>query len=112
MGPTTHWTSDLPRVIAREMWNPTPRRSFIGVNQQVIAENKELQAHFETTDSGLLVNLIDFFCNAQGCLTYLGNDVAKGEMTWDYGHLTPMASDYLAKNLLVNLVVGKHRESE
>ena len=112
MGPTTHWTSDLPRVIAREMWNPTPRRSFIGVNQQVISENKRLQAHFKTNDSVLLVNLIDFFCNAQGCLTYLGNDVAKGEMSWDYGHLTPVASDYLAKNLLAKLIVGEQDETQ
>ena len=108
MGPTTHWTSDLPRVIVREMWESIPRRSFIGVNQQVLAENTALQINFKSTSSIILVDLISFFCNAQGCLTYLGDDVAKGEMSWDYGHLTPMASDYLAKNLLVNLVVSEH----
>lgn len=112
MGPTTHWTSDLPRVIVREMWKSTPRRSFIGVNQQVLAENKALQMNFKSTSSIILVDLIAFFCNAQGCLTYLGNDVAKGEMSWDYGHLTPMASDYLAKNLLVNLVVSEHSKAK
>lgn len=48
------------------------------------------------------------FCNSEGCLTYIGSDRAEGITSFDVGHLTPIASDYLAKNLLVKLVTGNY----
>jgi peptidoglycan/LPS O-acetylase OafA/YrhL len=107
MGPTPHWTADLPRVVARSMWGNIPRRSFTDINQQVVEENSTLQATFKQTKSVVLVDLIHFFCNESGCLVYLGNDTKNGITSWDYGHLTPIASQYLAHNLLVDLIVDK-----
>ena len=53
-----------------------------------------------TTTSGVV------FCNNEGCLTYLGSDVKLGLTTWDGGHLSPMSSEYLAEQYLVNLIVN------
>jgi peptidoglycan/LPS O-acetylase OafA/YrhL len=109
LGPTPHWTSDLPRVVARSLWGNIPRRSFTDLNQEVVEENNALQATFKQTESVVLVDLIRFFCNARGCLVYLGNDTKNGITSWDYGHLTPIASQYLAQNLLVDLIVDKDK---
>jgi len=38
------------------------------------------------------------FCNADGCLTRIGDDPAN-LTTWDYGHLTTVAARYLASRL-------------
>jgi hypothetical protein len=105
-GPTPHWTSDLPKIILTKLWINTPRRTYKGIDQKVLADNSMLQEKFKQTDTAIFVNLIDFFCNQDGCLTYIGDDKKTGITSFDYGHLTPIASDYLAKNLLVNLIIG------
>jgi hypothetical protein len=105
-GPTPHWSTDLPKIIIRKLWLFTPRRTYIGINKTVLFENAMLQAEFNKSGTGVYANLIDLFCNKDGCLTYLGEDKKNGLVTWDRAHLTPVASDYLAKNLLVDLIIG------
>ena len=105
MGPTPHWTSDLPNIIVRKLWYDTPRRIYIGVDQKTLKQNAMLQKNFNKTDSQTYVNIIDLFCNDDGCLTYLGDDKKLGLTAFDEAHLSPVASDYLAKNLLVNLII-------
>jgi len=107
VGPTPHWTSDFPKIMIRKLWLFTPRRTYIGINKNVLFENAKLQQEFKQTDTEAYANLIDFFCNKNGCLTYLGEDRKAGLITWDRAHLTPVASDYLAKNLLANMIVGE-----
>ncbi len=51
------------------------------------------------------VDIISAFCNDNGCLTRIGGDPTNGITTWDYGHLTPVASEYLAKKSLVSVIV-------
>ena len=53
------------------------------------------------------MDLIDLFCNEDGCLVYLGNDPVSGMTYFDSHHLSPVASDYLAKNSLVKAILGK-----
>jgi len=40
--------------------------------------------------------------------TYIGDDKKTGITSWDYGHLTLVASDFLAKNLLAPLIVDNN----
>ncbi len=106
MGPSPHWTTYLPRIIVRKLWDSTPRRTIIGIDAKVMQNNLKLQTYFKNTESRKFANIIDLFCDPSGCLTYLGEDKQTGITTWDYGHLTPTASNYLAKNLLVPMVVN------
>lgn len=111
-GSAPHWTSDLPKIILTKLWKDTPRRTYTGINQKILDDNALLQKEFKPTDSAKFVNLIDFFCNEEGCMTYIGNDKKTGITTWDSGHLTPIASDYLAKNLLVDVIVSNNGNKE
>ena len=106
VGPTPHWTKNLPVIIMRDLWKNTPNRTFSGIDERVLIINTKLKEQFGSTDARVFVNLIDFFCNEAGCLTYLGDDKKMGITSWDYGHLTPVASDHLARNLLVPLITG------
>lgn len=104
MGPSPHWTTNLPKIIVRKLWENTPRRTYIGIDHQVLKANIELQKNFKNSETRIYVNIIDLFCDQEGCLTYIGEDKKTGITTWDYGHLSPIASNYLAKNLLVNII--------
>jgi hypothetical protein len=104
MGPTPHWTTDLPKIITRKLWDDTPRRTFVGIDHATLEQNAILQKNFKNSDSQAYVNIIDLFCNNEGCLTYLGEDKKIGLTAFDEAHLSPIASDYLAKNLLVKIV--------
>jgi hypothetical protein len=89
----------------RALWNNTPERTFTGINEGVLNENSYLKTNFPKKENLIFVDLIGFFCNEAGCLTRIGDNKKTGITTWDYGHLTPIASDYLAKNLLFKIII-------
>ncbi|MBS0540876.1 MAG: acyltransferase [Proteobacteria bacterium] len=105
-GPTPHWSAPLPTVIARNLWPTPPRRTMVGVDRQILSLADVLRTHFATSDSMAYVDIMDLFCNRAGCLTYLGDDPRAGLTSGDNSHLTPRASDYLARQLLARMVVG------
>jgi len=104
-GPTPHWAYELPKVILNELWINTPQRTYTGSDPGTFKVNTLLQSNFKQSESVIYANIIDTFCNKEGCLTYIGNDKKTGITTFDMGHLTAISSDYLAKNLLVKLVI-------
>ena len=62
-----------------------------------------------TRIKGLLT--FDFFCNEQGGLTYIGDDKKIGLTSYDYGHLSPIASEYLANELLIPIVLKNENQA-
>lgn len=100
VGPVTRWQSDLAKLVARKFMMHTPRYTFSGLNMAMYEANLELKKTYAEANFNY-IDVMSLLCNEDGCLTYLGNDVRKGLTTRDYGHLLPVASDYIAKNLLV-----------
>ena len=109
-GPTPHWTADLPKIIVRRHWSNTPRRTFVGIDKQVLEDNLKLQSGFQNSRSQVFANIINVFCDQEGCLTYLGDDRESGLTSFDKEHHTPVASDYLAKSLLVPLITNSQAD--
>lgn len=105
-GPTPHWKPDLPKLIARKLWYNTPQRTWIGIDQEIIGLNEQLKIGFRQQGNVSFVSLIDFFCSDEGCLVYDGRDNKLGITSFDYGHLTPIASDLLAKDILVKEITA------
>lgn len=104
-GPTPHWNSSLYKIIVRQLWDNTPNRTYVGIDESILKENIHVKSKFINSDSQIYVDIIDLFCNQQGCLTYLGDDKKMGITAFDEGHLTPLASNFLAKNLLVDAII-------
>jgi peptidoglycan/LPS O-acetylase OafA/YrhL len=104
-GPTVHWQRELPKVILRDLWQNTPQRTFVGVENQVLAVSQTLKKDFKPSPASQFVSMTDYFCNKEGCLTYIGNDRKKGITSFDYGHLTPIASEAFAKDILVPVIM-------
>jgi hypothetical protein len=104
------WETSLPTIVARRLqfYRPAdiPQRSWLGLRQDVVKADDDL-ARQAAARKLIYVDLVRFFCNAEGCLTRLGPRLDADSITWDYGHLTPIASDYLARNLLAGVVFGE-----
>ncbi len=109
-GPTPHWMTGLPAIVARKLWPDPPRRTFVSYNPRTWELNDALNTGFLTTDAMAFVDIIGTFCNAEGCLIYLGDDVKTGLTSMDDAHLLPIASEYLARQLLARMVTGSVRD--
>ena len=109
-GPTPHWMTGLPSVVARKLWPDPPRRTFVSVNPRIRELNESIKATFLTTDAMTWVDIIGTFCNSEGCLTYLGDDVKTGLTSMDDAHLLPIASEFLARQLLARMVTASVRD--
>ena len=105
-GPSPHWRYDLPKIVLRKFWDSTPQRTFVGVERDTILADQELRANFSQSESVRFVSIIDSFCSGDGCLIFIGDDRKTGVTSWDYGHLTPLASDFFAKDVLVEAITG------
>ena len=105
IGPAPSWEPALYKVIASKYWLNTPSRISTNLNNSVLNEEKLMQEGLKHSDKFQYVSLINFFCNQDGCLAYLNNDKKNGITTFDNGHLTPVASKYLAESLLVPLIM-------
>jgi peptidoglycan/LPS O-acetylase OafA/YrhL len=104
-GPSPHWEADLPKIVLYKLWDSTPRRTFAGVDMNAIERDRVLKSRFGKVTQVRYVSLIDYFCNAEGCLTYMGDDRMKGLTSWDSAHLTPIASDAFGRDVLAPAVV-------
>ncbi len=100
MGPVPQWNSFLYKIILRKYWQYTDNRLNVYLNKDVLHTDTVLKARYKNTENVWYVSLVDGLCNAQGCLTYLNNDRKAGLITYDYGHFTLPASEYVARTLL------------
>lgn len=107
VGPSPHWSEPLPRIIVRSLWRDTPERTTLGINQDIVDRNRMTKEKFVDSEDCIFVDIINFFCNEDGCLTRTGPDRKLDITSWDYGHLSPPASDYLARKLLSGIVFGE-----
>jgi len=83
-----------------------PERTFIGVDKNVINKNMITKRNFGHSNNRIFIDVISLFCNEQGCLTRIGKDKNNELTSWDFGHLTQSASDFLASKILAQEVVG------
>lgn len=108
VGQSPEWSDALPTLIMRKQVVGVPQRTKSGLVPETLIQNEGVVQLFKTAPQNVTyVDLIDLFCNDEGCLVYLGEDPASGMTYFDSHHLSPRASDYLAKNRLVKAIVGQ-----
>jgi SGNH domain (fused to AT3 domains) len=111
LGSVPHWQPSLYKVIMRNYWTTKPRRIVTHQDYELVRRNAEFRSKISAADVFEYVNPSDAFCNGDGCLTYLGDDLRDGLVTFDYGHLRSAASVYLANTLLGPLLLHDLQES-
>jgi len=98
MGPSPHWERDLSEILVWDIDN-IPERLSLYQDNKILSLNETLKRHFSKHDGVIFVDVIEMLCDKQGCLVHFGGDVRSTLTTWDYGRLTPIASEFIAKNL-------------
>ena len=106
-GPTPHWITDLPIMLVDRFYPKIPRYTYAGVDKKFLILNQKLKEQFTSVHNATYLSITDLFCNAEGCLIYIGDDVETGITSWDHGHLTPIASEYFANKILVPSLILK-----
>ena len=105
MAATPTWKADLPRIMARHWWDSKPERSQDKLKQAPLGKAMQRQSPMESqirlSERSLWLNTLHGLCNEQGCLTFVGQFSESQLTSWDYGHLTPVASEFLAKHWLM-----------
>jgi peptidoglycan/LPS O-acetylase OafA/YrhL len=104
-GPSPHWLKDLPTIVAFKLWGNVPAYTDLGLDRQASVIDQHLRATFGKQVKTTHVSLLDSLCNSSGCRVYFGDDVRAGLTSWDYGHLTPIASDWVAQQALIPAIL-------
>lgn len=100
VGPSPQWNRVLPSMVIAQLWDDTPRRTFVGVNQRSLDADRLLRVELPRARIRY-VSPAGYFCTSEGCTTYLGEDRMSGLVSWDDGHLAPHASQAFARDVLV-----------
>jgi peptidoglycan/LPS O-acetylase OafA/YrhL len=101
LGKSPEWTAKLPKIVMRRGWLRVDRFSKTDLN----LENLELDAiakkQFQPNSQKQYIDLIGLFCRDEGCMVFTGSDIRTGLTSFDTNHLSPIASEFAAKELLV-----------
>lgn len=101
VGPVPHWQPYLYKIAARRGVDGFPRRLSDGLDSTALAANTAVLKQLGRDDPFMYVDAMSALCNEAGCLSYVGDDVVRGLTTFDYGHLSFAASEWLARTVLV-----------
>ena len=101
LGKTPEWNAKLPKIVARQSWHHIPKYSQAGLNLKALELNAIAKAQFTSSPQKQYIDLIDFLCNTDGCLVYLGDDLQSGISSYDTNHLSPQVAEMVAKQLLI-----------
>ena len=103
LGAVPYWKEDLPQILLK-VWRqgsasagPPLRLGDEYLDPHVRATTEEMRARSKTMGIEFISGM-DYFCNAQGCLTRL-NESASEPLTYDYGHLSLPAVTYYVQQL-------------
>jgi peptidoglycan/LPS O-acetylase OafA/YrhL len=107
MGPVPHWSTTLPIIMVRQNWDSSSDRETRFLHSSTFVEDNVLREYFAGNPSITYLSPLGVLCNADGCLTRLGPDKKRDITTWDTGHMTPVASDFVVRELLIPLLAKK-----
>jgi hypothetical protein len=96
------WYPDLPNLLIQEFAakdRPVPERTFVGVSPDSLQIEPEM-ASLQLPPWMSYLSLKSLLCNEEGCLTRTGPNLETDLTVWDYGHLTPNSSRYVADRLV------------
>ncbi|WP_316191321.1 MULTISPECIES: acyltransferase family protein [unclassified Bradyrhizobium] len=107
LGQRPHWKPFLYKVVLDNYWPQIPRYIPGHLDDDLMAFTKTFQSQLQPDEPFEFVDEMKPFCNAQGCLSYLGSDPKEGLVTADTVHLRPHASIWLARQQLAPLITER-----
>ena len=104
VGPVPRWKGGLPEIIARNYWPQIPMKMKKHLQKDFFGIDEELTATLTGKKHIYYVSAIHAFCDkATGCLARI-NAEKLSIVSHDSGHLTPVASVFLANKALAPII--------
>lgn len=100
VGPVPQWPSYLYKLVARKLWYSEENRTNSGLSSVPFKSDIDLENRYGDGRYLTYFSAIRVFCDSNGCLMFIGDRRPENLVTYDYGHLTPIASEYLARSLV------------
>lgn len=101
LGKSPEWTANLSKIVARGDWLGLSKYSKAGLNLNALDLDEIARKEFRGSKDKIYLNLIQLFCTDDGCLVYLGDDAKTGITSFDTNHLSPKASSFAVKELVL-----------
>ena len=113
IGPVPQWQPSLYKLILKNYWGAVPLRLNHHLRQSVFAADRIMKERYGHSPELTYISLVDSLCNADGCLTHVDGNPKEGLITYDYGHFTLPASEYVVNNFIAPVlapqIVTHHR---
>lgn len=100
VGQIPTWKGDLPTLLLEKFTKkrrPIPERTFEGIDDSSLQMEASLQKAVWPKNTQYF-SLQKLLCNANGCMTRVGDDWRTDVVVWDYGHMTGAASRYVVEH--------------
>lgn len=104
LGKSPEWKADLPKIVLRKYWLNIPKRSKADLITDSDLADRAVKQFINASPRSQFIDLKEYFCSELGCFVYLGNSPKNGLTSLDSNHLSPIASDYVARDLLLPLI--------
>jgi len=104
-GLVPHWSGNLYRIVFRNFWPDVPRRIKSFLDRRIRDEDLRSLEALTADEPFEYISMFNTLCDSDGCLSYLGDDLKTGLVTFDNAHLRPKASEYVARNALTPMIL-------
>lgn len=106
VGSVPQWEDDLYKLVAMYHWDDPGLLVREGLRRDLREIDESLEARFALSSDVHYVRIGDLFCDDRGCNGFIGPDRRTDILTWDYGHLTPKASEYVSRQVLAAALIS------
>jgi peptidoglycan/LPS O-acetylase OafA/YrhL len=100
VGPLPRWEPSLPDVVVSRYWGRSFDRIGYGVPPVIFDLDRELAARFAGSPVLRYVSVLDSLCNSDGCIATVPGSNPPELVAFDFGHLTPRGSRFVAEAAL------------
>lgn len=107
VGEIPTWQGNLPHLLLHKFvkkHQSIPVRTLVAIDESSLQMDAMLQKVSWPKNTEYF-SIHDLFCNADGCLTRVGENLRTDLVVWDYGHLTEVGSRYVAEHGLAERIM-------
>jgi peptidoglycan/LPS O-acetylase OafA/YrhL len=106
VGPAPMWLPTLPEIFISRFWDSKPDRIQYGLVAERLTLDERMRTRYANTTALTYVSIINRFCNDDGCQARVPGINPPELTTFDASHLTPLASRYVAREVLRPVLLG------
>ena len=99
------WNAPLPKLLFRKKVDAHRNKNYTQLDSQTLSQINN-EAAFAMNKGAQYINTVQFFCAQDGCLLYTGDTPETSITTLDNEHLTPSASDFFVRTILVKAITN------